>query len=379
MNMTLHLTDACNLRCRYCYQTRSPERMTEETARKAIDLSRSGGEGVLAKGDTAHTGVCFFGGEPLLMRGLIEDTVAYANEIHEKTGHAFFFRLVTNGILLDESFLEFAAKNRIGLGFSHDGLMQDDARIFPDGTGTAAILEEKIPLLLKYLPDTMVMCTVYPASVGKFADSVEWLFAKGFRKIYTIPMLGAAADWTDERILELDRQYGKISDLYVKWTREGTDFDFPVFDNKIASHILGDAYRHRTCRFGIRQVSVAPDGGIYPCIQFVGDPLSRMGSVDEGIFHGSVPRAVLEERNEPDTCLLCTLKSRCKYNCRCQNKQMSGSPDRVSPFTCAHEKMLIKYADRAADRLFEEKNETFIRKQYTARLERDCPEFFADE
>ena len=51
MNMTLHLTDACNLRCRYCYQTRSPERMTEETARKAIDLSRSGGEGVLAKGD----------------------------------------------------------------------------------------------------------------------------------------------------------------------------------------------------------------------------------------------------------------------------------------------------------------------------------------
>ena len=135
MNMTLHLTDACNLRCRYCYQTRSPERMSEETARKAIDLSRGGGEGVLSKGDTAHTGICFFGGEPLLMRGLVEKTVAYAKEIHGKTGHEFYFRLVTNGILLDESFLEFAAENRIGIGFSHDGLMQDDARIFPDGHG----------------------------------------------------------------------------------------------------------------------------------------------------------------------------------------------------------------------------------------------------
>ncbi len=90
------MTDACNLACKYCFQTRSPAFMTEETARKAIDLSVNGGEGVLAKGDAAHTGICFFGGEPLLMRELIEKTVDYCSRINTDTGHKFQFKLSGN-------------------------------------------------------------------------------------------------------------------------------------------------------------------------------------------------------------------------------------------------------------------------------------------
>src|SRR5659263_37049 len=93
MNMTLHLTDACNMACKYCFQTRSPSFMMEETARKAVDLSVFGNKPATGSGsvsvcepasekdenrrDSSSTGICFFGGEPLLLRDLIMNTVKY--------------------------------------------------------------------------------------------------------------------------------------------------------------------------------------------------------------------------------------------------------------------------------------------------------------
>ena len=38
MNLTLHLTADCNLRCRYCYETHCKNRMTWDTAKQAVDL-----------------------------------------------------------------------------------------------------------------------------------------------------------------------------------------------------------------------------------------------------------------------------------------------------------------------------------------------------
>ena len=38
MNLTLHLTADCNLRCRYCYETHCKNHMTWDTARQAVDL-----------------------------------------------------------------------------------------------------------------------------------------------------------------------------------------------------------------------------------------------------------------------------------------------------------------------------------------------------
>ena len=360
MNMTFHLTDACNMACKYCFQTRSPHSMTEETARKAVDLSVNSASG--------STGICFFGGEPLLLKDTIINTVNYCGTIGHRSGHRFVFKLVTNGTLLDEDFLQFADAGKIGIALSHDGLMQDDSRIFPDGTGSASLLEGKIGLLLTHQPDAVVMCTVQPESVSKFADSVEWLFAKGFRKIYTTPAVGDKALWTDASLQQLDEQYRRISGLYIDWTTRGERFSFPGFDTKIEAHIMGEEYRHRTCRFGWKQVSVAPDGSIYPCVQFVGEQEYLMGDVFSGISGKKKEYVITQGKKEPVSCGTCAVRTRCKYNCCCRNKQMTGEIDQVSPFTCTHEQMLIRYADESANALFRQRDMTFIKRQYENRM-----------
>ena len=104
MNFTLHLTADCNLACRYCYETHSRIHMTEAVAKSAVDLAFSYGH--------EQNGFSLFGGEPMLERALIESLVSYAWDKAQMTGTTVKFKMTTNGTLLDEAFLRFAAAHK---------------------------------------------------------------------------------------------------------------------------------------------------------------------------------------------------------------------------------------------------------------------------
>jgi len=167
MQLTLHVTNQCNIRCRYCFVELGAERMSLEVAKAAVQLGMK---------DTTTTGILFYGGEPLLERQLIYDTVAYTQAIKAETGHTFHYKMTTNGTLLDEEFLKFSQKTNLSIGFSHDGPAQNDCRVFPNGDGTSAVLEEKIPLLLKYHPYAVAMSVVDPSTVHKASKIVRKIY-----------------------------------------------------------------------------------------------------------------------------------------------------------------------------------------------------------
>ena len=78
MHLTLHLTGACNFRCRYCYA--SPHAggdMSLETAKAAIGLALNDRQ---TSGQSL--GIIFLGGEPLLRRNLIDRKSTRLNSSH---------------------------------------------------------------------------------------------------------------------------------------------------------------------------------------------------------------------------------------------------------------------------------------------------------
>ncbi|MCX7823188.1 MAG: radical SAM protein [Syntrophobacterales bacterium] len=80
----------CNMICRYCYSRgKHIAGMTFETAIKAVDWLDSVGCRVLA----------YMGGEPLIRKDFILELTRYATE------RGFFVYLPTNGVLLDEEFI----------------------------------------------------------------------------------------------------------------------------------------------------------------------------------------------------------------------------------------------------------------------------------
>ena len=355
MHLTLHITNKCNLKCKYCYVAQGTQTMARETAFAAVDLAAS---------EKKPCGLIFFGGEPLTERELIYDIVDYSQKVKKETGQIFYYKMTTNGTLLDEDFLKFSRSLNMMIGFSHDGYMQDDCRVFYDGRGTFEILESKIPMLLAYQPYAVAMCTVNPETAHKLSASVEFLFNKGFRYITISPNYAQSANWTQKSLAVLESEYKKLAELYIKWTKANMKFYLSCFEMKILSHLRGEKYCEDRCQLGKKQISVAPDGKLYPCVQFIDDPEFEMGDVFSGIDINK--RKIIEQKGSvnPPVCETCAINKRCNHTCGCLNRQATGSIGEISPVQCAHEQMLLPIADSIAEKLYKERNSLFIHKQY---------------
>lgn len=361
MHVTLHTTTGCTMRCGYCYAPACERRdMSPATARAAVDF--------VAKLNPVNAGIIFFGGEPLLRRDLIEDTISYCRDLRRAHGWSFHFKITTNGMLLDKEFLEYAARTNLSVAVSCDGIAaaHDTHRRTRDGHGTFDALEPRLRLLLEFQPYANVYMTVTPETVPYYAESVQFLLDMGFR--YVIASLNYAGDWTDAHVAELAGQYKRIARLYEKLTARQHKFYFSPFETRLASHIRGDEAQCHRCALGMRQVSVAPDGSIYPCVQFVQDGVSNtdwaIGHVDTGINENKRMNIYMKSLKRTEACNGCALNGRCNNDCSCLNWQTTGLINQVSPVLCETERAIFPIVDRLGGRLFRKRAPMFIQKHY---------------
>lgn len=354
MHFTLHLTDSCNMACRYCYVKQDAHAMSLETALAAVDAAKRTG---------ARCGIVFFGGEPLLRKDLIRETVDYANFIQRRGDATFHYKITTNGLLLDEEFLRWSLENEVFIAISHDGVKKahDRNRIDHTGRGTFARLEPVLEALVKARPYAPVLLTVEPSTVKYYCDSVEFLIQKGFS--YIICSLNYAGSWNEASLRELHRQYKLLAKLYESLTVKERKFYLSPFEVKLSSHIRGGCKKER-CELGRKQISVAPDGTLFPCVQFVGDRAFSIGHIETGINEIKRDKLYIANESEKESCVGCAIKNRCDHYCGCLNRQSTGSIEKVSPVQCASERMLLPVADALAERLYKKRNAMFIQKQY---------------
>jgi len=321
MHYTLHLTNRCNMACDYCQAARrEANTMSPETAKKAIDLA--------ARACEKSIGIIFYGGEPLLVKELIAGTVEYCRSIGKKNGFFFHYKIVTNGLLLDESFMKYAQDNGILLTMSHDGIKDahDSHRRTCGGEGTFDVLSDKIGLLLSYQPYAPVMMTVCPDTAVNYAESVSYLYGMGFR--YIISSLEYAGSWDEQALKTLQQQYTKLSDIYLERALSGDKFYLSPFEVRPSLHTDRKNYCREECGLGKKQISVGPDGVLYPCIRFVGDAAYAIGNVMDGV--GETARDRLYCENEMEK---------------------------------AHQELLLPIADSLAERLCDKRNEIFVQKR----------------
>lgn len=135
-NITLEVTEKCNLRCKYCiYNTSHQEyrefgtrNMSWDVAKKAVDFLNDHS----THAQNCHIG--FYGGEPLINFELIKKVVKYAKEKME----GITFALTTNAVLMTEEIAQFFFDNDFSVIISLDGPqdVHDENRVLKDGTGS---------------------------------------------------------------------------------------------------------------------------------------------------------------------------------------------------------------------------------------------------
>ncbi len=364
MNVTLHLTTGCNLRCTYCFEGDHAERsdMTLETGRAAIDFAmRDGGD---------RPGIVFFGGEPLLRKKLITDLLAYGRSASAASGAIPHYKITTNGLLLDDEFLEVCVQNEVAISLSFDGVREahDRHRLSVLGEGTHGRVESRARALVTARPYSPAIIVTTPETVTRAAESVRYLFELGFR--YVIFQVNYAGAWTDAGLVELEKQYQEIAELYVQMTQREEKFYLSPFDIKIATHIRGSEARGLLCRLGIRQVSVAPDGSLFPCVQFVPHGGSEwkgqytIGDVWGGVREDARSACFEEAEALHEDCSSCAIKERCNRRCGCLNLQTTGELSTPDAVLCEHERMVTPISDEIAESLWAQRAPMFLQKHY---------------
>jgi len=329
--------------------------MSRETALAAIDLA-------LEHGGSA-VGIGLYGGEPLLRRDLIAELIPYAHA-HKLPGQKLYFKITTNGILLDADFIAYAKKADILISLSLDGTRaaHDRNRVDAAGRGSYDGAVAHVPALLTANPYTACMMTLAPNNLAGYADSIRHIYNLGFQNLIVSPDYSAL--WTETDLAELERQYDTLVDWYCAETRKERKFFFSPIDSKINSRINSRTFCKERCKLGHEQICVDTDGRLYPCTQFTGNPAYCIGDLEHGINESRRMEVYNQSRGAHPLCKKCALKDRCLQSCRCINMASSGDPVVPSPLLCAHERILIAAADRAAEALFAERNGMFIQKHY---------------
>lgn len=341
MNLTIHMTESCNMSCTYCTRCKKSSSISKETLTAACKMA-------FTQGKTA--GISFFGGEPLLERELICYALELCKKMSEETGKKFSCKMTTNGTLLDEDFLKTAAEHKMVIGLSFDGTAQDSCRRYADGIGTMADVEKAAKLILKYIPNSPAMMTIAPECAHTVRESAEYLYSLGFTRITATPAYGKNVSWTDGSLEALKKSYYKTAEFYEKQYLARKFFFFSPFDAKVIYAIKGMNPSEK-CQLGTKQISVFTDGKIYPCTQFIGDEDFCIGDVWNGL---SLEKRIelAKKASMPEPCRECELNDRCTNSCGCINRMETGSEKNISAFQCSYERMLIELCDKLGERLY---------------------------
>ena len=265
-NLVLHLTEQCNLRCKYCFMTHGSERMSAKVAEASIDY--------LLKECGEYARVTFFGGEPLLEFGLIQHIVDY---IRAKSSHPVALDIVTNGTMLTEEFFEYADKNGIHISISYDGILNDSNRIDEDMNPVLDVSKYK-DAIAKY--DITSASVIDVDNVGMWHDNVLHLRDLGFKSMDFF--INYQSPWEAKHVEILRREFFKIGETYVKWVKN---------NDKIRMAKIDDMVRAYSGKFGLTKTrvrrdlvySVATNGDVFPYASAVGNMNLHLGNIVTGM------------------------------------------------------------------------------------------------
>lgn len=276
-NISIILTERCNLSCSYCYfpKRRYLKDIDEKLIKKAIDI--------FFCFPPAEKTILFTGGEPLLRFDLIKKIVPYIRNQEKKKGIAVSLNLFTNGTLLDKQKSAFLAANKINITVSIDGAKQtnDSQRRFLNNMNSSCF--DKIRQNLGNLKKTNFYGSMVfnKSNFYDLPDNIISLKALNFSQIDFYPQFKEL--WTKKELLELDHIFQRIENKYTKlFLQDKTPFKIPSF-----AAFLNQAYLFK--RSACSKITLAIDGNFYlSCAAFLSIPAVlrrkyKIGDTDSGI------------------------------------------------------------------------------------------------
>lgn len=342
----IFVTEQCNLRCDYCYISKTPARMSLSTAKKSVDflLTNAGPR-------SESVDVCFFGGEPLLEPELIRKTCEYARKVGAGNRIRVGFSITTNGTLLDEKRQRLLLEYDIDTTISLDGTeeIHDRHRKTANGSGSFKLIKPHVRRFLE-IPKTTIRLTVTPETVHKLDSSVSYLLQLGFQKVNVAPVF--EADWGEKSLLAYYDAWDRIYSFHDDLINKGSITQRIGNIDKLHRKLRSPGYKDYGCGAARNMVAVDTNGYLYPCHRYVGyfrnDQNKQLGDVFKGFDlkrrkyyiscnytdnHEGCGNGLFDSMIDArdSRCSSCSLAWSCGGACMAINEYVNGSPTRPPP------------------------------------------------
>jgi radical SAM protein with 4Fe4S-binding SPASM domain len=337
----LHVTDACNFRCSYCY-ARAGARgkgMAAATAKRIVDR-------ILAEMPGSSAFIEFHGGEALLHRPMIIETTLYGLERAREAGKFIGFSLQTNGSLIDREFARFAARTGMKVGVSLDGPadVHDRNRIFPGGGGTFSTVWNAVTDAEMHGLDCGFIAVAHEP--GDWERALDLFVSRG---ILSFKINYAASIGRGKKLKKIDNTPDAMAQGFLRMVERALEFnrESPV---KVRIQDLNWYLRalmtkkreymclRSPCGVGRSILAFGTGGEIFPCEEMSTYPEFRCGHIDDetplpGMIDGSETIRKLRSRTvrRIPKCSVCPWRNMCAGKCLHKSWHAFGDTLREDP------------------------------------------------
>ncbi|MFP4176814.1 MAG: peptide-modifying radical SAM enzyme CbpB, partial [Candidatus Brocadiia bacterium] len=358
-------TERCNLNCSYCYiperMRRHGEHMSADRMREALRRLKGYFETTVPEDRLPQ--VVFHGAEPLLNRDAVFEVI---EDFHGQ----FQFGIQTNGVLLDDESVDFLASRGASIGLSLDAASAElctSTRRTWEGDGVFEDVVEAMERLRGY-DGWSVICTISRRNMSQLCELVEFFHEREVPNCLmnivrcTLPHAMEVKPDGREAARHFTDALDRTRELY-----EQTGRRLPVanFANILLA-IMAPMARRLMCDIspcggGRCFFAVAPDGGLFPCSEFIGLEHFRGGNLFqddiEEVLATPEFRRVTERRVEDiDPCNHCAIRHFCGAPCPAEAHEMNGGMDRTGAF-CEFYEEQVRYAFR---QIADDNHESFL-------------------
>lgn len=318
--LCLHLAHDCNLSCRYCFAGQGhfggPRGlMPLAIGQQALNLL------LVRSGYRRQVEVDFFGGEPLLNLGVLQELVDYGRRRAADLGKEIKFTVTTNAVLLTPGVGDYLNREQLSVVLSLDGRPQvhDRMRPFPGGQGSYRQVLANIARFVasRNGADYYIRGTFTRHNLD-FAADVLHLAGAGFSRISLEPVVAGPQDdysFREQDLPRLAAEYELLTKELLRLHRQGRPLDYFHFNIELEGGPCL-AKRLTGCGAGYDYLAITPEGDIYPCHQFVGQDNYRMGNVQTGLSGQRISNQFRQAHvyNKED-CRCCWAKFLCSGGC----------------------------------------------------------------
>ncbi|GCE31402.1 hypothetical protein KDA_68860 [Dictyobacter alpinus] len=337
----LHVTNACNLGCHYCYVSKTAEHMTEDTSRQAVDaIIRSA-----VKNGYSSVHITYAGGEASLQLPQVIKIHDYALLQAQEHDLQLFAGMISNGVAMPVRFIEQLKQRKIGLAISLDGVGadHDQQRPLVNGAGSFTFVDRTITRLLAHGLIPNINVTVSQRNLASLPRLLAYILEKD------LPF--GLSYYRDN---ECSTQYNDLQFSDAEMI-SGMRNAFAYIEAHLPNRTLLGALVDKTRMYGSRQhgcgvgrsyMAINQRGGIASCQVDIANPVTSI--------HADNPLQVIRDNrlgvqgvsvDEKEGCKSCQWRYWCTGGCAMLTYRLTGRSDIKSP-NCAIYKALFPDALR---------------------------------